>query len=167
MDERFDMVVIGAGPAGEKAAAQAAYFGRRVAIVERQRSPGGAAVMNAGVPTKTLRETALYVTGFRQRDVYGVGLQLDPHTALSHLRTRTEHVVKTMTAAVADNIARHGIELIYGTGSLGPDRSVLVACGEGDRRTLQADIILIATGSRPFHPPASPSMTLTSSTRKR
>lgn len=156
MDERFDMVVIGAGPAGEKAAAQAAYFGRRVAIVERERSPGGAAVMNAGVPTKTLRETALYVTGFRQRDVYGVGLQLDPHTALSHLRTRTAHVVKTMTAAVADNIARHGIELIYGTGSLGPDRSVLVECGDGGRRTLQADVILIATGSRPFHPPGIP-----------
>ena len=153
MDERFDMVVIGSGPAGEKAAAQAAYFGHRVAIVERERSPGGAAVKNAGIPTKTLRETALYVTGFRQRDVYGVGLQLEPHTALMHLRSRTEQVVETMTAAVADNIARHGIELICGMGTLGPDRSVLVECDDGGTRRLQANVILIATGSRPFHPP--------------
>ena len=66
MEDRFDMVVIGAGPAGEKAAAQAAYFGKRVAIVERQRRPGGAAAQNGGIPTKTLREAALYVTGFRR-----------------------------------------------------------------------------------------------------
>lgn len=156
MDEHFDMVVIGAGPAGEKAAAQAAYFGKRVAIVERERSPGGAAVQSAGVPTKTLRETALYVTGFRQRDVYGVGLHLDPHTAVVHLRSRMENVVNTMTAAVADNITRHSIELIRGTGSLGQERSVLVACDDGGSRLLRAEIILIATGSRPFHPPGIP-----------
>ena len=66
-EDRFDMVVIGSGPAGEKAAAQAAYFGKRVAVVERSPSPGGAAVSSAGIPTKTLRETALYVTGFGER----------------------------------------------------------------------------------------------------
>ena len=156
MEERLDMVVIGAGPAGEKAAAQAAYFGRRVAIVERDRSPGGAAVKNAGIPTKTLRETALYVTGFRQRDVYGVGLQLEPHIALRHLRSRTEQVVNTMTAAVANNISRHGIELIHGAATLGPDRSILVTCDDGGTRRLQANVILIATGSRPSHPPGIP-----------
>ena len=156
MSERFDMVVIGCGPAGEKAAAQAAYFGRRVAIVEREKSPGGAAVRNAGIPTKTLRETALYITGYRQRDVYGVGLQLDPHTAVTHLRSRTAHVVENMTAAVAENIMRHGIELIRGTGSLLPPRSVLVSCPDSSERTLEADVILIATGSRPFHPPGIP-----------
>ena len=71
MRERYDMVVIGSGPAGEKGAAQAAYFGKRVAVVEHTPRPGGAAVSTAGVPTKTLRETALYITGFRRRDVYG------------------------------------------------------------------------------------------------
>jgi pyruvate/2-oxoglutarate dehydrogenase complex dihydrolipoamide dehydrogenase (E3) component len=58
MDGSFDMIVIGAGPAGEKAAAQAAYFGKRVAVVDRAENPGGSAVRSAGVPTKTLRETA-------------------------------------------------------------------------------------------------------------
>jgi len=156
MSEQFDLVVIGAGPAGEKAAAQAAYFGRRVAIVEREPTPGGAAVRNAGVPTKTLRETALYVTGFQQRDVYGVGLQLDPGAAIAHLRSRAAHVVETMTTAAADNIARHGIELICGSGRLGSGRSVLVDSSDGRTRALDAGVILIATGSRPFHPPGIP-----------
>jgi NAD(P) transhydrogenase len=88
MAERFDMVVIGSGPAGEKAAAQAAYFGHRVAVVERAPRPGGAAVSRAGIPTKTLRETALYLTGFRRRDVYGLQLHLDPRTTLARLRSR-------------------------------------------------------------------------------
>jgi NAD(P) transhydrogenase len=156
MPDRFDLVVIGAGPAGEKGAAQAAYFGKRVAIIERQAAPGGEAWVNAGIPSKTLRETALYITGFRQRDVYGVGLQLDPVTAALHLRTRTRHVVDTMSAAAAENIGRHGIELIHGSGRLGPDRTVLVDCADGSTRALEAEIVLITTGTRPFHPPGIP-----------
>jgi hypothetical protein len=66
MNERFDFIVIGSGPAGEKAATQAAYFGKHVGIVERSATPGGVPVSNAGIPTKTLRETALYITGFRK-----------------------------------------------------------------------------------------------------
>jgi NAD(P) transhydrogenase len=103
-EDLFDLVIIGSGPAGEKAGARAAYFGKRVAIVERAQTPGGAAVHNAGIPTKTLRETALYVTGFRKRDVYGVSLHLDPDVTLEHLRHRTEEVSKAMVRAVAQNI---------------------------------------------------------------
>lgn len=109
MSEEFDLVVIGAGPAGEKAAAQAAYFGHRTAIVERTSRPGGSTVLNGGVPTKTLRETALYVSGFQRRTVYGVGLELDLGTELKLLRTRSTQVVDIMTAAVARNIDRHSI----------------------------------------------------------
>jgi NAD(P) transhydrogenase len=153
VSEHLELVVIGAGPAGEKGAAQVAYFGHSVAIVDRSASPGGAAVASAGIPTKTLRESALYVTGFRHRDVYGVGLELDPHTALKHLRARTDHVVQTMTSAVAANIERHGIELIHGTARLGAERTVEVALAGGGTRVIEADRILIATGSSPFHPP--------------
>ncbi|MCA9832290.1 MAG: Si-specific NAD(P)(+) transhydrogenase [Dehalococcoidia bacterium] len=151
--DRFEMVVIGAGPAGEKAAAQAAYFGHRVAIVEREAAPGGAPVQSAGVPTKTLRETALYVTGFRQRDVYGVGLQLDPFEALQHLRQRSNQVVRTMTSVVSANIERHGIALIRGTARLEGGGTVAVTLPGGGTRRLRADVVLIATGSRPAHPP--------------
>ena len=124
----YDLVVLGAGPAGEKAAAQAAYWGRRVAVVERAPAPGGAMVASA-VSTKTIREAALYLTGFRRRDVYGVSLELSPELALERLRDRTAHVVATMTDAAAENLARHGIDLIRGTASLAPDRTVVVDAG--------------------------------------
>jgi NAD(P) transhydrogenase len=156
MAERFDMVVIGSGPAGEKAAAQAAYFGHRVAVVEQAPRPGGAAVSSAGIPTKTLRETALYLTGFRRRDVYGLQLHLDPEATLARLRSRTAEVVETMTVAVERNLDRHGIELVRGRGRLGPDRTVVVERAGQPPLTLAADVIMLATGSRPFRPPAVP-----------
>jgi NAD(P) transhydrogenase len=155
-DDRFDMVVIGSGPAGEKAAAQGAYFGNRVAIVERSPSPGGAAVSTAGIPTKTLRETALYLTGFRRREVYGVRLTLDPDTTVAQLRGRTDQVIQTMTDAVRRNIERHGIQFVRGKARLGADRTVHVSGDAGDERVLQGNVVLIATGSRPFHPPGIP-----------
>ena len=149
------MVVIGTGPAGEKGAAQAAYFGKRVAIVERSARPGGAAAINAWVPSKTLREAALYLTGFRHRDVYeGLSLDLDPTFAVSRLRSRSALVVDKITSEVRSNLDAHGIELVTGDARLGPDRSVLVTTANGAVRELQAEAVLVATGSRPHHPPA-------------
>jgi NAD(P) transhydrogenase len=155
-EDRFDMVVIGSGPAGEKAAAQAAYFGKRVAVVERSPSPGGAAVGNAVVPSKTLRETALYITGFRRREVYGLGLTLDPEATVAQLRTRTTEVIETMTDAVRRNLERHTIEFVRGVARLGSDQTVYVTLDAGRERVLRADVVLIATGTRPFHPPSVP-----------
>src|SRR5262245_1906778 len=150
--EHFDMVVIGAGPAGEKAATQAAYFGKRVAIVERRTSPGGIAVSDAGIPTKTLRETAQYLTGFRHRDVYGMGLSLDARLKLERLMSRTGEVQTIMTEAVRANLARMKVELIHGVARLGPGRCVTV----DGARLLTADVILIASGSHPMRPPNLP-----------
>ena len=76
--DEFDLVVVGSGPAGEKGANQAAYFGYRVAVVERRSQPGGAAIAVSGVPVKALRDTAVYLTGWSRRDVYGVGISLAP-----------------------------------------------------------------------------------------
>jgi NAD(P) transhydrogenase len=149
------MVVIGSGPAGEKAAAQAAYFGKRVAVVERSPAPGGAAVSNAGIPTKTLRETALYITGFRRREVYGLGLTLDPEATVAQLRTRTAQVIETMTEAVRRNLERHAVEFVRGRARLGSD-AVYVTSDAAQERALRSDVVLIATGSRPFRPPGVP-----------
>jgi NAD(P) transhydrogenase len=154
--DRFDMVVIGSGPAGEKAAAQAAYFGKRVAVVEQSPEPGGAAVRNASIPSKTLRETAMYITGFRRRDVYGLRLTLDPEATLAQLRTRTAQVIETMTDAVRVNLKRHAVEFVHGRARLGSDRSVHVRVDDGQERVLHGDVALIATGSRPFRPPDIP-----------
>jgi NAD(P) transhydrogenase len=149
--ERFDLVVIGSGPAGEKAAAQAAYFGKRVAVVERRPVLGGDAATGAVIPSKTLRETAIYLTGFRRRDVYGLSLRLDPETTLGKLMARTAEVTEATTRAVTRNIERHGIEVVRGKARLGPERVVHV----GDR-TIQAEVVLIATGSRPHRPATIP-----------
>jgi NAD(P) transhydrogenase len=129
--DRFDIVVIGSGPAGEKAAAQAAYFGHRVAVVERSPSPGGAVVQTGEIPSKTLRETALYITGFRRREVYGLGLTLDPEATVAQLRARTTSVIETMTDEVPSNLDRHAIELVHGEARLGPDRTVQVTLDGG------------------------------------
>lgn len=155
-EQDLDLIVIGSGPAGEKGAAQAAYFGRRVALVERQERPGGAPVNSGGLPTKTLRETALYLTGFRRREIYGIGLDLTPELTLDRLRARAASVSDVAGRAVRANLERHGIELVHGVARLGPDRSVEVRGSDGSERTLRAKVILVATGSRPFRPDSVP-----------
>jgi NAD(P) transhydrogenase len=120
--DTFDLVVIGSGPAGEKAATHAAYFGKRVALVERNEQLGGAVVSKAGVPTKTLRETALYITGFRKRELYGVRVELDREEAFQVLRERTESVIGMMAHEVRANLRRHGIEVVRGTARAGGKR---------------------------------------------
>jgi NAD(P) transhydrogenase len=153
--DAFDLVVIGSGPAGEKGANQAAYFGHSVAVVERRSRVGGAAIEVSGVPVKALRDTAVYLTGWSRRDVYGVGISLAPDLVMDRLRARTTDVITTMTQAVRENLERHGVAAIQGDARLGPDRSVIVRTGEGERM-LRAKVILLATGSHPHHPAGIP-----------
>ena len=151
----YDLVVLGGGPAGEKAAAQAAYWGKRVAIVDRARQLGGA-MAGGVVSSKTMREAALYLTGFRRRDVYDVSLDLTPEVATDHLRRRTDTVVQMMIDSATENMRRHGVDRIHGRAVLGPDRSVVVQPDDGEPRTVTADVIIVTTGSSPFHPPGIP-----------
>src|SRR6516225_7585108 len=153
---QFDLLVVGAGPAGEKAAAQAAYFGNRVAVVDRSPDPGGTMVAGA-VSTKTLREAALYLTGFTRHHVYGVGLDLNPEALIDRLRAREADVTALMTEAVRANLRRHRIELVRGSARLEADRTLHVTPPDGGPvRVLTGDAILLATGSQPFHPPGIP-----------
>ena len=154
----YDLIVLGSGPAGESAAQLAANAGYRVVIVERLRSPGGVVVANGGVPTKTLRETAMYLTGFMDRRVYGVGLSLQPEMLAERLATRTQEVCETIASLIRENLADRGIELIHGTGRLGPNRTVTVTPSDSDMSamTLHGRTVLIATGSRPYRPPFVP-----------
>jgi NAD(P) transhydrogenase len=151
----LDLIVIGSGPAGEKGAAQAAYFGKRVALVERQGRPGGAPVNSGGLPTKTLRETALYLTGFRRREVYGIGLDLTPDLTLDRLRARAAAVSELAGGAVRANLDRHGIELVHGVARL-DGGGIEVDLADGGMRSLRSRVVLIATGSRPYRPAEVP-----------
>lgn len=156
MTDNFDLVVIGSGPAGDKGASQAAYFGHSVAVVERRKDVGGSAIAVSGVPVKALRDTAVYLTGWSRRDVYGVGISLAPDLVMNRLRVRITDVVTTMQNAVAANFERHGVELVHGDARLGApqgDRhTVIVTDEDGTERNLTARRILLATGSRPHHP---------------
>ena len=152
----YDLVVVGSGPAGEKAAALAAYHGRRVALVERAPQVGG--TMAGGVAgTKTMREAALYLTSFRRRSVYGVGVDVEPQLAAQVVRERAQRVEAQLAKSVRDNLAQHGIDLIHGSARLlAPGRVAVDVPDRAEPWALTADVVLLATGSRPFHPPGMP-----------
>ncbi|MHB1312346.1 MAG: FAD-dependent oxidoreductase, partial [Gemmatimonadaceae bacterium] len=94
MSEHFDLVVIGAGPAGEKGAAQAAYFGKKVCLVERAPKPGGAAVNSGTLSARTLRETALVFSGLRKKGLYGVEFLVRPDLTIADFMHRERQVVE-------------------------------------------------------------------------
>jgi NAD(P) transhydrogenase len=152
--ERYDLIVIGGGPAGEKGAAQAAYFGKRVALVERA-NLGGAMVNTGTLPSKTLRETALYLSGFRQRGLYGLDYAFHRALTVDDLFYRERAVSQSYLDQVDRNMARHRIETVRGSASLEDAHTVRVE-RDGTATRLAAEVILIATGSRPHHPPGVP-----------
>src|SRR6266542_1680108 len=94
VNEHYDLIVIGSGPAGEKGAAQAAYFGKKVALIERAPYLGGAGINTGTVPSKTLRETALYFSGLRQRGLYGIDYSLKENLTIADLMRRQQDVVE-------------------------------------------------------------------------
>ena len=109
--QEFDLVVIGSGPAGEKGAAQAAYFGKKVALVEKENVLGGAAANTGTLPSKTLRESALYLSGYRQRGLHGVSLSVDEGLTARDLLFRERLVVQSEHARITENIKRHKVAL--------------------------------------------------------
>src|SRR3954465_11822498 len=137
MVDSYDLIAIGAGPAGESAAELASFFGHRSAIVEKNR-PGGVVTTTGGAPTKTLRETALYLSGLREGDVYGLRMSTAPDVATDVIRKRTWHVCELLQKVTADNIAKHNVDYIQGTARLGPDRTVMVSDADGKDRKLRA-----------------------------
>jgi NAD(P) transhydrogenase len=154
--ESFDLVVIGSGPAGEKGAAQAAYFGKRVAVVERRPNLGGAGVNTGTVPSKTLRESALYFSGLRQRGLYGIDYSLREGLTVQGFMHRKDAVVSAERLKIASNLAAHHIELVRGTARFENPHTVSVGDNRGATRHLRGEVILIATGSTPYRPPEIP-----------
>ena len=156
MSEHYDLVVIGAGPAGEKGAAQAAYFGKRVCIIERAPKPGGAAVNTGTVPSKTLRETALYFSGLRQRGLYGVDLRVKRDITISDFMQRERAVVEAEWALIDENLKRHSIATVQGAARFVAPRAVDVERFGQPTRRITGDVMLVATGSHPQRPTTFP-----------
>lgn len=151
--ERFDVIVIGSGPAGEKAAAQAAYFGKRVLMIEKEPVVGGAMVNTGTIPSKTLRETALFLSGKRMRGMYSVDLHEGMNFTVQDLMFRKNHIVKKEIDMINENLARHKVRLIRGSAYFIDENTIGI---EGTDERYAGDHILIAVGSRPFRPASIP-----------
>lgn len=147
----FDLIVIGCGPAGEKAGAQAAYFGKRVAVIERAENMGGSCINTGTVPSKTLRESALYFSGLKQRGLYGIDYSLKDNLTVHDFMHHEREVVDMERQRILKNLALHKIELVRGQAAFEDAHTVAVNGAEGTRR-LQGQFILISTGSKPHRP---------------
>lgn len=154
-NDGYDLVVIGGGPAGEKGAAQAAYFDYRVALVERQRQLGGACINTGTLASKTLRESALFLSGFKSRQLYGIDAVVKKDISLADFMHRKNLVQEKEWARADANLVRHKIERVTGDASLVDGNTVSVRTEGGERR-LSAKKVLIATGSSPHRPPEIP-----------
>ncbi|MBZ5655957.1 MAG: Si-specific NAD(P)(+) transhydrogenase [Acidobacteriia bacterium] len=150
--EGFDLIVIGCGPAGEKAGAQAAYFGKRVAVIEGAEHVGGSCINTGTVPSKTLRESALYFSGLKQRGLYGIDYSLRENLTVHDFMHHEREVVEMERQRVLKNLALHRIELVRGRASFEDAHTVSVSGADGIRQ-LCGEVILVSTGSRPHRPP--------------
>ena len=151
MTETYDLIAIGGGPAGESATELASFFGLRCAIVERGR-PGGTVTTTGGAPTKTLREAALFVSGFRDGDTYGLHMTAPPEVAMDLIRTRTWGVCSQLQDLTKKNVLARNVEYIEGEAHLDHGGAVCVSREGRTIATLRAKVVLIATGSRPQRP---------------
>src|SRR5712692_11418121 len=151
----YDLIVIGSGPAGEKGAAQAAYFGKRVALIEREPVLGGACVNTGTVPSKTLRESALHLSGFRQRgfrDAVDVTMK---SITIDDFMYRKQLVLEKEWARIEENLRRHNVDHYKGSARFVSSTRVAVTNPSGEQ-ILDGKIVLIATGSSPYRPPTIP-----------
>ena len=147
----YDLIVLGSGPAGEKGAAQAAYFGKKVALVERDYHLGGAAASTA-IPSKTLRETSLALSGMRARRLHGVDLSLKRRATVKDFLHHERVVKDAERTRVMNNMQRHNVDIYKGTGSFVDNKTIKVEARGKSPELFRGNKILIATGSNPRRP---------------
>lgn len=147
----FDLVVIGSGPAGQKGAIAAAKLGKRVAIIDRRERIGGVSLHTGTIPSKTLREAVLYLTGYRQRAFYGRDFKLKEEISVADLSERVNTVIARESAVIREQLGRNGVILIDGTARFTGPHTLEVEGGQ-KTQTVEADHILIACGTRAARP---------------
>jgi NAD(P) transhydrogenase len=149
----FDLLVIGSGPGGQKAAIAAAKLGKRVAVAERPEMMGGVCLNTGTIPSKTMREAILYLTGLDQREMYGQSYRVKEDITIGDLTARTQHVVSREADVVRNQLSRNRVTLIPGLARFVEPNVVEVDKGdEGTNRRVSAANIVIATGTRPARP---------------
>ncbi len=153
--DQYDLIVIGSGPAGERGAEQAAQFGKHVALIERDEYLGGAGINTGTVPSKTLRETALFYSGLRQRNLYGIDYSLKGDLSVREFMHREHIVVGNERRQVTEKIEAHGIKRYRGQASFQDAHTIHIKNAHREQ-DIRGELILIATGSSPYDPPNIP-----------
>ncbi|HEY0009523.1 MAG TPA: Si-specific NAD(P)(+) transhydrogenase [Tepidisphaeraceae bacterium] len=156
MSQRFDLIVIGSGPAGQKAALNAAKLGKRVALIDRADSIGGVCIHTGTIPSKAIREAVLHLTGLNLRQVYGDNYAVKQDITMQDLLYRAAHVVRTETEVTRNQMRRNHIELFFGTASFVDANTIRVTRPADDGVDIAADFILVAVGTEPARPMTVP-----------
>ncbi|MFN0283201.1 MAG: Si-specific NAD(P)(+) transhydrogenase [Kineosporiaceae bacterium] len=151
-DYDYDLLVLGSGPGGQKAAIAAAKLGRRAAVVERRTMVGGVCINTGTIPSKTLREAVLYLTGLNMRELYGQNYRVKDDIGIADLLGRTQHVIGREVEVVRSQLFRNGVDLVPGTARFIDPHTVLVDAGDGTHRQVSGERVVIATGTRPARP---------------
>src|SRR6201982_2841151 len=153
--EKYDLMVIGSGPAGQRAAIQASKFGKHVALFEKLEVVGGTAINTGTIPSKTIREAVLHLSGFYYQSIYGVNYRVKDQITMADLSFRAQHVIKTEIDVTRAQLSRNGIEVLNGLASFTGPNSVRVSGARG-QADYQAEKIIIATGTKPAASPLVP-----------
>ncbi|WP_460365523.1 Si-specific NAD(P)(+) transhydrogenase [Actinocorallia lasiicapitis] len=151
----FDLLVLGSGPGGQKAAIAAAKLGRRAAIVEKRNMLGGVCINTGTIPSKTLREAVLYLTGLNQRELYGQSYKVKDEITVTDLGMRTQHVIGREIQVIRSQLTRNRVTMLQGTGRFLDPHTVGVldvGAGAGAEQKITAEKIVIATGTSPARP---------------
>ncbi len=152
-ETEYDLIVIGSGPGGQKAAVAAAKLGKKVAVVEHRRMLGGVCVNTGTIPSKTLREAVMYLTGMNQRELYGASYRVKEKITPADLAERTSHVVRREIDVIRDQLVRNRVDLYTGHASFTDANTVTVeGADEAEHRALTGEFIVIATGTTPRRP---------------
>jgi NAD(P) transhydrogenase len=153
MAYEFDFLAIGSGPAGQKGAIQAAKAGRRVALVEKRHNLGGVSVNTGTIPSKTIREAVVYLTGLTQRGIYGQDYRLKDEIEIADLAMRTRQVVERERSVIRDQLLRNRVVLLDGSAQFVDPNTLAITDRSGAERRVTSEAILVATGSEPSRPP--------------
>ena len=161
----YDLIVIGSGPAGQKAALNAAKLGKRVALVDRRATVGGVCIHTGTIPSKAIREAVLHLTGFKEREVYGHSYAVKYNITMADLLYRAHHVVRTEVDVIRNQMFRNGVAMLFGTAAFLDPHTVRVSRGDdadelvgphsvahGDFFEIHAQHVLVAVGTEPARP---------------
>ena len=148
--QRYDLLVVGSGPGGEKAAIQAAKLGRKVLVVENEET-GGASLHAGTIPSKTLRESVRYISLMKQRAVYGISVKLDHDLTINRLMHRKRGAILSLTERLESNFERNRVDLHHGLATFVDPHRMRISSGGGSEE-VEADYIVIAVGARPHRP---------------